>query len=485
MRTQRVEDGGHQKAITPRTAVLLSGHYLTPVLQRGFHLQQFLIEPLQADPLLALFYNLEDDCQGDATRCGVNERFGELRWVELTLEQDPSKFDFARRLEALPHWPQLLAAFNRSGVRCRHTAAHVYECLEAWAGITFLGPVLGGGHSLNEWFHFQRSYELLVAQEDKVGQRYARVVHSRLEFNWMLPHPPLSLFGRDCLWLPLGEDYYGINDRHAIMTRSHAEAYLTLRARSVMNGTILTLISGAKRARHLLTTEAMLASSVRYSGLPVCRFPPLAFLPCCSRTRNDSALRTCHNTHCYVRSRLPRLNPLAEVGGNRLSGKYLDELELAILYSHAANVTGAALCPIPGCQPVPNETDCLPVTRPKVQMPRAHLLASFTRRSLALVLPEKALPLVKQFRSGLKATSAAGIHQAPGLIFFDNGECVTADGYTTTGLPERDERTRANSRRNTSDANLSHVCSIAQAWHRTLPAARSGCMSGCDNSVSF
>ena len=50
------------------------------------------------------------------------------------------------------------------------------------------------------------------------------MVHTRLEFAWLRPHPPLSALHPAHVWVPAGEDYYsGVNDRHAVLSRAAAE----------------------------------------------------------------------------------------------------------------------------------------------------------------------------------------------------------------------------------------------------------------------
>jgi hypothetical protein len=57
-------------------------------------------------------------------------------------------------------------------------------------------------------------------------ERYERFVVTRSDFLWLAPHPPLELLREDRVWIPEGEDWEGINDRHAILDRSSLAAYL-------------------------------------------------------------------------------------------------------------------------------------------------------------------------------------------------------------------------------------------------------------------
>lgn len=49
------------------------------------------------------------------------------------------------------------------------------------------------------------------------------MLFTRLEFEWLAPHPPLHLLDSALVWLPTGEDNGGLNDRHWLASRAHAE----------------------------------------------------------------------------------------------------------------------------------------------------------------------------------------------------------------------------------------------------------------------
>ena len=72
-----------------------------------------------------------------------------------------------------------------------------------------------------------RVLERLQAFEERHGSQYDAVVWTRFEMHWLAPHPPLSALPiQSCLWTPIGEDYAGLNDRHAIFRRDLAPIYL-------------------------------------------------------------------------------------------------------------------------------------------------------------------------------------------------------------------------------------------------------------------
>lgn len=56
-------------------------------------------------------------------------------------------------------------------------------------------------------------------QQDEIIDRYDRFVITRADFVWLGPHPPLSILDRAAIWVPSGEDWYGLNDRHLVVSR--------------------------------------------------------------------------------------------------------------------------------------------------------------------------------------------------------------------------------------------------------------------------
>ena len=64
---------------------------------------------------------------------------------------------------------------------------------------------------------------MISAQRRPAGRRYERVMFTRLEMEWLAPHPPLDLLDAKYIWVPTGEDNTGVNDRHWLANRADAE----------------------------------------------------------------------------------------------------------------------------------------------------------------------------------------------------------------------------------------------------------------------
>jgi len=65
-------------------------------------------------------------------------------------------------------------------------------------------------------------------QKDGILDNYDRFVITRSDFIWPCPHPPLSVLDRDAIWLPDGEDWGGVCDRHLVVSRADVVNCLNL-----------------------------------------------------------------------------------------------------------------------------------------------------------------------------------------------------------------------------------------------------------------
>ncbi len=63
---------------------------------------------------------------------------------------------------------------------------------------------------------------------DGLLERYDRFVVTRSDFFWPCPHPPMELLDPHFIWVPDGEGYGGITDRHAVLSRDNIQTYLDI-----------------------------------------------------------------------------------------------------------------------------------------------------------------------------------------------------------------------------------------------------------------
>jgi hypothetical protein len=277
------------------------------VARGGASLKANLIEPLRAQTLLALTYNANDGCTSVAS-CALAARWPALApFAAVDMQPMLSHEVLTRTLEGLPHWPNILTAYShpKSPVNCVRRepdngtlsgatagttdaaarAPSTYRCRGIYLGNTIFAPVLGSPklHVLRQLHDIHRCLNVAAARERSVGRMYDRIVHTRLEFEWLRPHPPLSLLQpAQAVWIPSGEDYYGgLNDRHAVLSRAAAEVYMR-RWDFLMDGSIMRidhqLQRGAVTNGVSLQDENLVAHVLDFFGIPVRR---LSAAECC------------------------------------------------------------------------------------------------------------------------------------------------------------------------------------------------------------
>lgn len=333
------------------TAVCFGGYHAVNVYAYGLNLRKQLIEPLRADVFMALTYRHDDNCS-TVESCGVLERVKHL-WPIARVEIEPMQLtkDLSQKLEALPHWTNIIAAFNRSHRTCFRNPSWDHATAAAdstpWACIhlqhtqynTIFSPVIGLNklNVLRQEYALSKCLRLIHSHEAATGQLYSRLVHSRLESIWLAPHPPISLMDSRCLWVPDGEDYGGLNDRHAIMNRSQAELYMA-RWDMILDGRVMqnnaNLQSGTCCGS--MSDERWLLSLTRYYRLPVCRFPQLFFLTCCnSQTWANCFRQTCHRER--VLNMTLSAKSSAELGCSAQNAKLLSDPNMSLVLEGEMN----------------------------------------------------------------------------------------------------------------------------------------------------
>ena len=242
-----------------------------------------------------------------------------------------------------------------------------YTCNGLRGGNTIFAPVIGAAslHILHQLHDQAECLNLITTRERATGRRYDRVLWSRLEFIWLLPHPPLSVLDDGCTWIPHGEDYAGINDRHALLTRDAANTYLG-RYTIILDGRVMNVSLSLKagefnhmseekflfqafasqhlanlqipcgrlpRMLHRHTHEAQeLLGQLQFQALPCAglavEFESLALPLGAKLSKDSSVLRLIKRTG----SRLQK---------QYISGKYYEEIELALKHTVAKFLPGS------------------------------------------------------------------------------------------------------------------------------------------------
>jgi len=109
-----------------------------------------------------------------------------------------------------PNWKDLLAADGENllgGVRDRKTV-----------------PNSGSG----AYLYYYRWLLLQKLRENDLIKKYKWFIITRSDFVWNIPHPNTSLLNENHIYIPDGEKYGGVTDRHTILPAKHVETYLKI-----------------------------------------------------------------------------------------------------------------------------------------------------------------------------------------------------------------------------------------------------------------
>ncbi|HTS53511.1 MAG TPA: hypothetical protein VMH26_09585 [Burkholderiales bacterium] len=170
------------------------GHQLTfPSFKRQ------VLDELNGDLALALLIDEKYDYSNPLWQ------HAKYRWTAPDFSDYGDAFDFAQRWLCQQH--AVPAADWRSMLRIKG----IWQ-----GGIRSPDPQ----PSRSAVLHFSRWLLLHSLQQDEILDRYDRFVITRSDLVWSCPHPPLSVLDRDAIWLPDGENYGGLNDRHLVVSRA-------------------------------------------------------------------------------------------------------------------------------------------------------------------------------------------------------------------------------------------------------------------------
>ena len=116
--------------------------------------------------------------------------------------------------------------------------------------------------------------------KDGILNLYDRFVITRSDFLWLCPHPPLSILDRHAIWIPDGEDYGGVNDRHLVVSRADVADCLNVLNDIVLQPTELYAEMRNQRGDHGWNNEFFFAQHLRRKGLfhKIKRFPYFMYL---------------------------------------------------------------------------------------------------------------------------------------------------------------------------------------------------------------
>lgn len=73
---------------------------------------------------------------------------------------------------------------------------------------------------------FFRWYLLKVLKENNIN--YDRYIITRSDYLYVLPHPSMNILNDNYIWIPNGEHYGGVTDRHVVLSKNTLEPYLNI-----------------------------------------------------------------------------------------------------------------------------------------------------------------------------------------------------------------------------------------------------------------
>jgi hypothetical protein len=177
----------------------------------------------------------------------------------------------------------------------------------------WLGRIAQSGQeSASAILYVLRWFMLSNVEASRLTDVYDRFVITRSDFYYLCPHPPLDCLDPDRLWIPDGEDYAGICDRHLVVSSSHLSGSCNI---------LEELLRHPRELRERMigngrwNTEKVLALHLARNGLmsKVRRFPYVMFLV---RSEGDP----------------PSFSPGQYVPGLTMTVRYVSELHEAVRY---------------------------------------------------------------------------------------------------------------------------------------------------------
>jgi hypothetical protein len=167
--------------------------------------------------------NVLDELGGDLALCiGVGDDYdygnpfwqhAKYRWTSPEYEDFGDAFDLAQSCLAHGKSPITFDWRNIMAIK------------DQWLG-GIKGPEAHPGSAgILIYFRWLLLHNLLV---ERVLDKYDRFVITRSDFLWTIPHPPLSVLSPADIWLPDGEFYGGLTDRHHVLSKADLPKVINL-----------------------------------------------------------------------------------------------------------------------------------------------------------------------------------------------------------------------------------------------------------------
>ncbi|CAN0313142.1 unnamed protein product, partial [Phaeothamnion confervicola] len=149
------------------------------------------------------------------------------------------------------------------------------------------------GGAVYQLTDLSRALHMVRAREARRGFPYEWVICTRTDFIWLAPHPPLHLLDPTHAWVPSGQDWGGINDRHAVLARPLADIYFSRFKFLAEDGLRRACADDVKHERcyETFNAERFLGTFLSLHNITVGYFTAVAAIGCC--TPEECGLREC------------------------------------------------------------------------------------------------------------------------------------------------------------------------------------------------
>lgn len=167
--------------------------------------------------------------------------------------------------------------YNKIAKKCGNNMFWARELVSYFPGNVFSG--IGGGDmnaGSGAMLYFFRYVALQEILRQSLDREYTHVVITRSDYEYTAPHP--TRMDTRSLWIPQGEDYGGVTDRHTVIPMGLAVPALNIVEESVTRtGSELMEHLGVKHRVLDLNPEGYLKMYYEANGLKLTRFPRIMF----------------------------------------------------------------------------------------------------------------------------------------------------------------------------------------------------------------
>lgn len=180
-----------------------------------------------------------------------------------------------------------------------------------WGGIIHKNKsIRGSGAVVMAFRHILKNCIL----DNGLLKKYDRFIITRSDYYYELAHPKLENLDPNFIWIPEGEDYEGITDRHAVVSKEHVIDFL-----STLDHLVQHPESFIPFLNEYINIERMLLIHFQMLGLDkkIKRYDPISYL---IKSENDHSRYSGNNIY------LPKLS---KPGKPKIFCKYKDEYDNA------------------------------------------------------------------------------------------------------------------------------------------------------------